>query len=292
MLSRRGAEMNNPIGLNAWVFVSPPTTDAIAAIAPRVKALGFDVLELGVEQPGDWDPARTAEILAEHGLGTALCAAMGPDKDFTDPAYVAGTQAYIRYCIDAVAALGGDIVAGPIYSPVGKTWQMTPSERAATVNRLVEGLKPLADYARERRVRLAIEPLNRFETSFMNTATQVMEVVDRLDSPAVGVLLDSFHMNIEEKNQAAAIRLVGAKLYHFHACGSDRGAPGADHIAWDEIISALHDVNYDGALVIESFTPDNQTIARAAAIWRPLAETQEALAEGGLAFLHGVTGDR
>jgi D-psicose/D-tagatose/L-ribulose 3-epimerase len=99
------------------------------------------------------------------------------------------------------------------------------------------------------------------------------------------VLLDTFHMNIEEKDQTAAIRLVGDKLVHFHACGSDRGAPGGDHIAWDEIATTLRDTGYDGALVIESFTPDNQTIARAAAIWRPLAETQDALATEGLAFL-------
>ena len=112
-----------------------------------------------------------------------------------------------------------------------------------------------------------------------------MEVVDRVDSPAVGVLLDTFHMNIEEKDQAAAIRRVGDKLVHFHACGNDRGAPGADHIAWEAIIAALGETGYNGALVIESFTPDNQTIARAAAIWRPLAETQDALAQDGLAFL-------
>ncbi len=91
-------------------------------------------------------------------------------------------------------------------------------------------------------MRLAIEPLNRFETSFFNTAAQVREVVDRLDHPAVGMLLDTFHMNIEEKDQAAAIRLAGDKLYHFHACGNDRGAPGFDHIAWEPIIAALHDV--------------------------------------------------
>jgi D-psicose/D-tagatose/L-ribulose 3-epimerase len=277
----------NPIGVNAWVFVSPPTDAALAEIAPRVKAMGFDVLELGVEQPGGWDPARTAELLAANGLGTALCAAMGPDKDLTDPALVAGTQDYIRYCIDAVATLGGNVVAGPLYTPVGKTWQIDAAERAATIDRLVEGLRPLVDYAGERGVRLAVEPLNRFETSFLNTAEQVMEVVDRLDSPAAGVLLDTFHMNIEEKDQAAAIRLVGDKLVHFHACGNDRGAPGADHIAWDAIIPALRDVGYDGPLVIESFTPDNQTIARAAAIWRPLAETQDDLARNGLAFLQG-----
>jgi D-psicose/D-tagatose/L-ribulose 3-epimerase len=101
------------------------------------------------------------------------------------------------------------------------------------------------------------------------------------------MLMDTFHMNIEEKDQAAAIRLAGARLAHFHACGSDRGAPGADHIAWETIVAALHEIGYDGAVVIESFTPDNQTIARAAAIWRPLAETQDALAQDGVAFLRG-----
>ena len=280
----------NPIGVNSWVFVSPPTDAAIAELAPRVKAMGFDVLELGIEAPGQWDPARTGAVLAQHGLGTAVCAAVGPDRDFTEPDLAAGTQEYVRYCIDAVAGAGGSVVAGPLYSPVGKTWQMTPGERAEAIDRLVEGLAPVADYAAEEGVRLAIEPLNRFETSFFNTAAQVCEVVDRLDHPAVGMLLDTFHMNIEEKDPVAAIRLAGDKLYHFHACGNDRGAPGFDHIAWGPIIAALREVNYTGPLVIESFTPEAQIIARAAAIWRPLAETQDALAADGLAFLRGALG--
>jgi D-psicose/D-tagatose/L-ribulose 3-epimerase len=280
----------NPIGVNAWVWVSPPTDANIAEIAPRVKAMGFDLLELGVESPGDWDPVRVAEILATNGLSASLCAAMGEDRDLTDPDLVSGTQEYVRFCVDAAATVGAKVVAGPIYTPVGKTWQMDDAQRAATIERLVEGLKPLADYAGERGVRLAVEPLNRFETSFLNTAEQTMEVVRRIDSPAVGVLLDTFHMNIEEKDQAAAIRLVGDRLAHFHACGSDRGAPGGDHIAWEAITSALRETGYEGAVVIESFTPDNQTIARAAAIWRPLAETQDALAEEGLVFLRGQFG--
>ena len=278
----------NPIGVNSWVWVSPPTDANIAEIAPRVKAMGFDLLELGIESPGDWDPARVAEILANNGLSSSLCVAMGEDRDLTDPNLVSGTQDYVRYCIDAAVTVGANVVAGPLYTPVGKTWQMNDVERAAIVDRLVEGLKPLADYAGERDIRLAVEPLNRFETSFLNTAAQTMEVVDRVDSAAVGVLLDTFHMNIEEKDQAAAIRLVGDKLAHFHACGNDRGAPGADHIAWEAITAALRETNYDGAIVIESFTPDNQTIARAAAIWRPLAETQDALARDGLAFLRAA----
>jgi D-psicose/D-tagatose/L-ribulose 3-epimerase len=258
--------VTNPIGVNAWVFVSPPTDAAIAELAPRVKAMGFDLLELAVERPDDWDPVRTAEVLAANDLGAAVCAAMGADRDLTDPDLVAGTRAYLRSCIDAATSLGASVVAGPLYTPTGKTWPMDAKVRAATIDRLVAGLRPVADYAGERGVRLAIEPLNRFETSFLNTAAQTLEVIDRLDAAAVGVLLDTFHMNIEEKGPAAAIRLVGDKLIHFHGCGNDRGAPGADHIAWEPIIAAMRDTGYDGALVIESFTPDNQIIARAAAI--------------------------
>jgi len=277
----------NRIGVNSWVWVSPPTDAAVTEIAPRVKAMGFDLLELGIENPGDWDPARVAQILAANDLSASVCAAMGEGRDLLERDLIASTQDYIRTCIDAAVTVGSNVVAGPLYTPVGKTWRMDDAERAAAVDRLVEALRPLADYAGERGVRLAIEPLNRFETSFLNTAAQTMDVVDRVDSPAVGVLLDTFHMNIEEKDQAVAIRLAGDKLVHFHACGNDRGAPGADHIPWEAITAALHEIDYDGAVVIESFTPDNLTIARAAAIWRPLAETQDALARDGLAFLRG-----
>ncbi|MBA3642906.1 MAG: sugar phosphate isomerase/epimerase [Chloroflexia bacterium] len=279
----------NPIGVNTWVWVSPPTDDALAEIAPRLHAWGFDLIEIPLESPSDWDPARTAALLAENGLSASICLAMGPGRDLiADKATVATTQDYVRECVDRVGILGGRVVAGPLYTPVGDTRGMSRSERAAAVDRLVAGLRPLVDYAGEREVTLAIEPINRFETSFLNTAEQALEVVARVDSPALGILLDTFHMNIEEKDQTAAIRLVGSRLAHLHACGSDRGSPGADHLAWPEIAVALTEVDYQGALVIESFTPQNQSIARAAAIWRPLAESQDALATDGLAFLRGI----
>jgi D-psicose/D-tagatose/L-ribulose 3-epimerase len=275
----------NPIGVNTFVWYSPVTDADVAVVAPKAKAMGFDWLELPVENPGDWDPARTAEVLAANGLRASICAAMGPGRDLTDPATVESTQVYVRYCIDALATLGGGPVAGPIYAPVGKTWKMDAAERRQRTATLVEALRALGDYAGERGVALAIEPLNRFETSVLNTAEQTMEVVAAVDHPAVGVLLDTFHMNVEEKDQPAAIRLVGDKLLHFHACGNDRGVPGADHIDWPGIVAALKEVGYAGGVVIESFTPDNETIARAAAIWRPLAESEDALAVQGLAFL-------
>src|SRR5262245_64707378 len=104
---------------------------------------------------------------------------------------------------------------------------------------------------------IAIEPLNRFETNFINTCDQSIRMVRDVGSPALGIHLDTFHMNIEEKDPAAAIRRAGRSLHHFHACGSDRGTPGNDHIDWKSIATALHKVGYDRDVVIESFTPDD-----------------------------------
>jgi D-psicose/D-tagatose/L-ribulose 3-epimerase len=284
--------MRRPFGANTWIWVSPPTDERLAALAPKVKAWGFDLIEIPVESPGDWDPARTADLLSGLGLGATICVAMSPDRDLTttDRSIVSSTQNYLRTCIDAEAALGGSVVAGPIYSPVGKTGLLDETERTARLERLVANLRPVADYAGERGVRLAVEPLNRFETSLLNTAAQAIEVVERVDSPACGILLDTFHMNIEEKYPAAAIRTAGARLYHFHACGTDRGTPGADHTDWGAIATALGEIGYDGPVVIESFTSENQTIATAASIWRRLAPSQDEIAVNGLGFLRQLLG--
>jgi D-psicose/D-tagatose/L-ribulose 3-epimerase len=167
-------------------------------------------------------------------------------------------------------------------------WQQTPEERAQDMAVLVEQLKALADYAGERGVVMGVEPLNRFETSFINLAAQVAEVVERVGSPACQIMLDTFHMNIEERSLGDAIRLAGKRLVHLHSCENDRGAPGSGHVPWADVAKALKDIGYDGPVVIESFTNKVKSIARAAAIWRPLAESQDALAANGLKFLKGL----
>jgi D-psicose/D-tagatose/L-ribulose 3-epimerase len=277
----------NAIGANTWIWVSPVTDERLAELAPRIKGWGFDQIELPIEEVTDWDPVRTADLLEELGLGMSVCCVMGPGRDFTDDdgQAVAATREYLRACVDAAATVGAKVVGGPMYAPTGKRWLMEAGERAMVIARVVEGLRPVVEYAGERGVALGIEPINRFETSVVNTAEQVLEIVERIDSAACGVLLDSFHMNIEEKLPAAAIRAVGARLVHFHACGTDRGTPGQDHTAWEEIFAALIEVEYRGALTIESFTAENRTIATAASIWRRLAPTQDEIATGGLAFL-------
>lgn len=277
----------NPIGVNTWIWTSPLTDAGLAHLAPKLDSWGFDLAELPVEDVLDWDPARAAEVLLEHGLGATVCAVMPPGRELVaaDHATVTATQGYVRSCVDAAATVGSGIVAGPLYASVGRKWRVGAMERHKLVRELAANLAPLAEYAGERGVRLAVEPLNRFETSLINTVEQAMEVVEVVDSSALGVLLDTFHMNIEERDLPAAVRLAGDRLFHFHACANDRGAPGADHLDWNGISVALGDVGYDGTVVIESFTAENETIATAAAIWRPLADSQDDLATEGLAFL-------
>jgi D-psicose/D-tagatose/L-ribulose 3-epimerase len=274
-------------GVNAWVWSSPVTTGELARLAPLVKGMGFDWIEIPLETIGDMDYTKGAQIIRDHGLGVSTCAAMGPDRDLIHPDkdIQENGMTYIRQCVDATHTLGATNLVGPIYSAVGRVWQQTPDERAKDVDTLVANLGKLARFAGDRGVVLGIEPLNRFETSFINLASQAVEVVDRVNHPSCGILLDTFHMNIEEKSLGYAIRTAGRRLVHVHACENDRGAPGSGNVTWNDVAAALRDISYDGPVVIESFTNKVKSIARAAAIWRPFETSQDALAQNGLTFL-------
>ena len=273
-------------GVSTWVWVSPLSDERLAELAPKVRDFGFDVIELQVEEPGQWDPARAAEVAREHGLATGLACVMPPGRDLTeDDATAAETTDYLRHCVDVAQTIGSPVVAGPMYAPVGKLWRLEGGDRSATVKRVAERLRPVAEYAGERGVRLGVEPLNRYETSLFNTVEQALELVEAVDSDALGLLLDTYHMNIEERDPAAAARAAGKHIAHVHTCGTDRGAPGFDQFDWQSFSAALVDAGYEGQLTIESFTAEQEASATAAAIWRPLASSQDALASEGLAFL-------
>ena len=274
-------------GVNGWVWTSPVNTQAFAELAPKVKKMGFDLFEFGIESTSDLDYARAAAVARDNGLAVSVCAAMGPDRDLIheDASIRRSGMEYVAHCIDAAHTLGAKNVVGPLYSAVGRTWQQTADERQRDTDLLVDQLRNLSAQAADKGVTLCVEPLNRFETSFLNLASQAIEVVDRVDSPACGLLLDTFHMNIEEKSIGAALRAAGPRVKHVHGCENDRGAPGSGHVPWNEVADALKAIGYDGPVVIESFTSKVKTIARAAAIWRSFEASQDALAENGLKFL-------
>lgn len=279
-------------GANTWIWFSPVTLDDLKATAAQMAQAGFDMIELPFETVDAFDYVEAAAIIRDHGLGVSTAAAMGPDRDLVheDSQIRANGMAYIRHCIQAAQTLGAANLIGPIYSAVGRTWAATAGERARDVDLLVSQLSHLAADAAGQGVTLCLEPLNRFETSFINTTNQAIEVIDRVNHPGCQLMLDTFHMNIEERSLGEAIRAAGPRLRHVHACENDRGAPGSGHVPWADVAAALADIGYDGPVVIESFTAKVKSIARAAAIWRPLAPSQDAIAYDGLKFLKQLLG--
>jgi len=286
--------MRRTLGVNTWVWASPLTDASLDDLARRAAAMGFGAIELPVENPGDWDPARAADLLAELELEPFIVGAMGAGRDLVNAqdSAIAATQDYLTHCIQVASTLGATIVAGPFTASTGRTWRMTAEERATTTAQLLTALGPLVDTAVEAGVTLAIEPLNRYETSLINTVEQALDALGPLLGPGLGLALDSYHLNIEEKQPYNALRIAGRNLAHVQVCGNDRGAVGDDHIDWRAFLDALDEIGYQGALNLESFTAHNDTIATAASIWRPLAESQDALAQRTLTYLTGLQDER
>ena len=280
-----------PIGVNTWVWTSPLTDAALPALARRIADLGFDAIELPLEEPGDLTVAGVRTALEETGLAPYVVGAMAPGRDLVgaSKAAVAATQAYLRECIDLAAGIGAPSVCGPFYAATGRVWRMSAAERDAAYAEWRDHLAPVVEHAAAAGVAIGIEPLNRYETSLVNTVDQALTGLAGLLGPSLGLALDTYHLNIEERSSAAAVRAAGDHLVHVQVSGSDRGAPGGDQVDWPALLAALDEVGYAGPLDIESFTPDNEAIARAASIWRPLAASPDALAADGLAQLRTLT---
>ena len=273
------------LGVSTWVWTSPATTAVLETLLPHIARVGFDVIELPIEEVGQFDVARVGELARAHGLEVSICAVIGPGRDLLLPGEAERGIAYLRSCIDVAQALGSPTVAGPFYSAVGRCWRSTPAERERDVEQVARTLRSLGEYAADHGVVLGVETLNRFETSFLNTTAQALELIDRVDHPAVGVALDLFHLGIEEKNVADALRAAGPRLVHLQVAENDRGTPGTGSLPWREVADALREIQYSGRVVIETFSDRVEAIARAAAIWRPLAPDSDSLARDGLAFL-------
>ncbi len=274
-------------GVNTFVWVSPCTTAAVKEIAPNVKAMGFDILEVSVENPDLIDPLIVDETLKKNKLNGIICGAFGPDRNICsqDPIIRENAKKYIRWLIDAASVIGSGVICGPMYSSVGKDHLEGDEVRRNEWDLAVSGIREMADYGSAKGVKLALEPLNRFETDMINVVSQGNKFIADVGRKNVGFHLDTFHMHLEEKNSADAIRQAGDRIFHFHACENDRGIPGTGQVHWKEVAQALKDVNYNGPVVIESFTSQVKEIARAVCIWREIAPSQDAIAVQGLKFL-------
>jgi len=273
-------------GITSWTWVYPFDS----SIIPRVKEIGFDGLEIPIEDPDIMDVREVRELLETHQLKcSSVCAVMSVDRDPTSPdrAVRENAMKYLKFCVDFASEVGCDIVVGPLYAAVGK---VLFEDKAAAWMASVNLVRDLAKYALDRGVYLGIEPLNRYETSMINIVSDALRYIEDVGVESVKLHLDTYHANIEEKSIGNAIRAAGKMLYHVHACENDRGTPGTGHIPWSEVAQALNEIGYDRWLVIETFQPGIKEIATAASIWRPLEIDQELIAVNGLRFLKSLFG--
>jgi D-psicose/D-tagatose/L-ribulose 3-epimerase len=276
-------------GINTFLFASPFNNDSIKLLK-GFKEMGFDGVEIALENKGDFDHRETLQVLKGNGLECcSLCGAYGPGRDLRGSKNEQATaKQYIRDCLDASVDLECDVFVGPHYSRVGRAQFETGEEKARQWKSVVKNLKEVCRYAEDRGVYLAVEPLNRFETDFLNICRDALKLIEDVGSSMLKVHLDTFHMNIEEKSLPMAVLQAADKLFHVHSSENDRGTPGTGTIDWKGLKDALSRIGYDRYVVIESFTPDVEIIAKAASIWRETAKSNVDLAQKGLNFLKAL----
>lgn len=271
-------------GVHAFIWTAS-FDESNLDLLPMIKEHGFDGLEIPLFHPARFPGTAIRRALEQNGLECTVSAVMvdGLSLIAEDAAVRQRARAHLQDAIKAVAEAGARILAGPLYSPVG----YLPGRRRTQDEWrwAIEAYRELGPVLEAYDVTLAIEPLNRFETYFLNTAADAIALVDEVANPRVGILLDTFHLNIEEKSLGRAYRQVGSRLKHVHTCENDRGTPGTGHIEWEEVFAALRDIGYDGWLTIESFGFALGGISAAASIWRDLEASPDLIAFEGVKFL-------
>lgn len=278
---------NIKFGASTWLWASPFTTETIEELFPKISQLGFDVVEIAVEDPTLIDLKKVKSGLDRYNLDVTICGAFGSSRDLTNESVEVQKNglSYIEDCLDICEELGVSFFAGPMYSAVGKARMLPPEQRKAEWDLAVKNLRTVCEMAEKRGLKIALEPLNRFESDLVNTTDDALRMVKDINHSAAKVMIDSFHMSIEERDVESAIKAAGDELIHVQVSENYRGAPGTGQTPWDAYKRGLEAINYQGVVSIESFTTQNVELAGAVCFWTPKADTQDDFAKDGLQFL-------
>ena len=286
--------LDNPIGIISMFYARPFGREHFKTFT-RARASGCDFVELLVPEPGELDLAETRAALADQDLGVVLAARVNLSRDLAsaDPAAAAAGIAYLETCIDIAGSLGAEIVGGPLYGAPLVFAGRPPApvdedERKRRIDRVVAGLGQAGSRAADAGVKLAVEPLNRFETDIANTTTHVLALAEMVDSAAVGVMLDTFHMNMEDPSIPDAIRRAGSRLFHFQANENHRGFVGSGHVDWPEVARALRATGYRGPVTLEPFRRDDERPGVPLAQWRAPDKDEDRELAASIAFLRAA----
>ncbi len=277
--------MINRLGINFWNWIDS-FSDKELYLFEKAKRFGFDSCEIGMVST-DFDYAAVRKITGELQMELTLCGAFIKGRDISsfDEQIRQNTKQYFCDCFEAAEKTGAKIFGGPVYAGGGKTHLLSPDDQKREWDYAVKGLAEMSRVAKNHGVTIALEPINRYRTSVVNTVEQALKMVSDIGSPNVGILFDTYQAGIEEDDILDALGRVckAGKLVHFHACGSNRAAPGRGHLPWLELVKILKQYNYGGNITIESFPAGGMDGA-----WRQLDESPDQLAEKGIHYLKNL----
>jgi len=272
-------------GVNMLLFSDGPNKTVLDQFSPLAD-MGFDGVELPIFAPETVDIDAIRKLADQHDLKLTATGAPPPGSRFygNDKAARKAGEKYTRDLIKVCSQLGIKVLAGPLFKPVGDTDDSMPLEQQR--RETAKSFKPWAEEADELGIRLAFEPLNRFETNLLNTTEDSIAFCEMIGSPAAQLLLDTFHMHIEEKDTPSALKAAqkAGVLGHIHFSENDRGTVGSGQVHWCDVAKKLKKIDYDDWIVLESFCQDNQAIKRAVSCWRPFFKDPLEFCKKGLKF--------
>ncbi len=273
------------VGFNMLLW-TPYVTEEHFPLFDDLKAAGYDGVELEVIDGAEAEYARIGKVLAEVGL-EATAVTIIPDQARNplsdDPTHRQGAVDHLKWATDCAAAAGSKLLCGPYYQVLGAFSGTGPTE--IEKQRAADAHRAAAEYAQSVGVGLAVEPLNRFECYFLNTQADAAAHVRRVDHPNFGMMYDSFHANIEEKDPVGCIAANMELLRHVHISENDRGTPGRGSVPWAAIFGALRGNGYDGWLTIESFGRTLPDLAATTCVWRDLSGSNEEVYTEGIELI-------
>lgn len=242
----------------------------------KASEIGFDVLEFQAQPLLEMSKDHMKELASlADDCGIELTYSLGLDRNYDvsslDEKVRLGGVDYLKRIVECIGFMGGTLLSGVSYAGWGTPDNFLGDKRPYWENSL-KSMREIIKTAEDCGVTYCVEAVNRFETCLINTAAEALAYVAEVDSPNIGVLLDTYHMNIEENNIGDAIRLVGDKLTSFHTGENNRTAPGRGHLDWDEIFGALADINYKGRIVSEPFVMQGGEVGRDIHVYRDLID--------------------
>lgn len=278
--------MRNEIGVHALVWVGGWSEAESEKAISSAAALGYDLIEIPLLDPKAVDPAVTARQLESHGVRAATSLGLSFENDIssTDPDAVARGEETLNDAVRVARDIGASYLGGVLYSALAKY----PGPATAEGRRnSIDVLARLAQTAEAAGVRLGLEPVNRYESNLINTGDQALSFIDETGSDNITVHLDTYHMNIEDGDLAAAIERCGDRLGYFHVGESHRGYLGTGTIDFRTIFRSLAKIGYDLPITFESFSSAvvDPKLSNALAVWRNMWSDGSDLAGRAKAFI-------